>query len=171
MRELGYDRIALPHDSIQRVPSTTAAVPQDVAASSLSYFDHLETFQSTNTGSNQRPNIWVYLQQDPSPVNPVCPLAQSYIDVIMRGCLAISHDFCREFLQTTRGWSAHDFHDTSSDQGGDGSSLIKTYWINDRHNPLYVRADQKYSIENADELDCLLKKHRPEILHRVAHDD
>ena len=131
-----------------------------------------ERSQDRDCGNNQRPNIWVYLQQDPSPINPICPLAQSYIDIIMRGCLTISHDFCREFLETTRGWSAHDFHDPSSEQqGDDGSSLITTYWINDRHNPLYVRADRKYSVENADELDRLLKKHRPEMEHRVAHDD
>ena len=165
-RELGYDRIPLEHDRIEKLAVDHGATKANHASQERDascYFERLE--KATHSSADEKPNVWVYLQQEPSPINPVCPLAQTYIDIIMRGCLTISHDFCREFLQTTRGWSAHDF-EASPEKGHSTQSTTATYWINDRHDPLYTRADQEYSLQNGDLLDRLLKQHRPEWVHR-----
>jgi len=181
-REWGYDRVPLPADWIEKFPTNTSNDEASEAAGA-SYFDHcLQAAASSSSSSknnNTQPQVWVYLQQDPSPVNVHCPLAQTYLDVIMRGCLTISHDFLAEFLQTTRGWSAHDFYDDddedddpfSEKEAKTSSSPDKkhpsTYWVNDRHDPLYVRADVEYSLAKGDELDQWLEQHRPvEIQHR-----
>lgn len=47
------------------------------------------------------------------------PIALSYLEVIMHGCLRYGEAFAREFIETTDGWNAP--------------------WINDLDLPLYVR--------------------------------
>ena len=173
-REYGYDRVPLPAEWIEKLPSSppanTTGSGEDEAslAEGASYFDHVSQIPSSK---NHNPQVWVYLQQDPSPVNVHCPLAQTYLDVIMRGCLTVSHDFLAEFLQTTRGWSAHDFYHDNDEEAP--VSIIEkkhpatTYWVNDRYDPLYVRADMEYSHQMGEELDRFLEQHRPlEIRHR-----
>jgi len=206
VRELGYDRIPLSGDWIEKFPSSKTSSSScnttdynsstDNSETSLdtgdgSYFDHVLLSSSSGTDKNE-PRVWVYLQQDPSPISAQCPLAQTYLDVIMRGCLTISDDFLVEFLRTTRGWSPNDFYDDHNNhhdgQDRDPSkekntnndeehhyhratttttTTITTYWVNDRHDPLYVRADVEYSLTRGDELDQYLERHRPtEIRHR-----
>lgn len=175
IRELGYDRIPLDHAHIQKVPFLEENQhyrngDNDSSSSQehLSYFDHYDSALQ----SSGPPQVWVYLQQAPSPINPLCPLSQTYMDIIMRGCLSISQEFCKEFLRTTRGWSAEDFYDKEDNHQNicDESSIQKkekgVFWVDDRDDPLYVRADTEYSKRHGHELDRLLKAHRPELVHR-----
>ena len=119
------------------------------------------------------------------------PITQSYVDIIMRGCLSISHDFARRFLETTHGW----WHDGSTEYKDesisaepasvqtkerkdanskevvsekDQQSSIDSHhtWVNDRHDPMYVRADSEYSLKKGDEIDQLIGEHHKDALKR-----
>ena len=63
-------------------------------------------------------NIWVYITNNPQSPTVEHPIAQSYVDVILTGCLSISENYAREFVKTTIKWG---------------------YWVDDRSNPRYVR--------------------------------
>ena len=49
-----------------------------------------------------------------------------------------------------------------------GKSPVENHhtWVNDRHDPMYVRADSEYSLENGDAIDELIKEHHPHALKR-----
>jgi len=64
--------------------------------------------------------IWTYVTSRLGEPNADYPLVQSYIDVILTGCLAIGVDFAVEFIETTSGW--------------------ESIWLNDRTHPRYARA-------------------------------
>lgn len=71
-------------------------------------------------------DTWIYLIDTPTVPTQDCPIAQSYLDVVLAGCLEISEDFAAEFILTTHGW--------------------EHFWINDRTQPRYrryVQADAK----------------------------
>mmetsp|Transcript_2492 Transcript_2492/g.5277 ORF Transcript_2492/g.5277 Transcript_2492/m.5277 type:complete len:338 (-) Transcript_2492:121-1134(-) len=128
--------------------------------------------------------VWVYVQSKNLPAERSFPIPQSYVDIIIRGCLSISHDFARRFLETTFGWSnggplKQNYHETCNEQSMEGatqtdfvnskepSSIEKHHtWVNDRHDPLYVRADSEYSSEKGHEIDALIKEHHPDALQR-----
>ena len=151
----------------------------------------------------QLPKVWVYIQKNPSKTNYYCPIVQTYVDIILRGCLLISKKFAIEFIQTTKGWCHDEYEDENENENDDlennmnddddgdddnnnekgtnnvasasaaakttsSTTLMRdtTYWINDRNNPLYVRADYEYSKLHGNKLDSLLKIYRPEIAYR-----
>lgn len=155
LREGGYQRVPLEHERIQKI----AFLENRHYPQQHSYFDcALQSGATTTATTTGLPNVWVYMQLDPRPINRRCPLAQTYLDVIMRGCLSISPEFCKEFLRTTRGWSAEDFYNDG--EGRDGGE-VSVYWVDDRRTPLYVRADVEYSRTRGLELDRLLQELRP----------
>lgn len=93
-REIGYTRVKIP----------------------------LEKIESLKDKNLPKGNYWIYLPvQDKSLVRPTkkFPIVQSYIDVILTGCLQISKDFAKEFMKTTFKWNCIE---------------------NDRANPKYPRA-------------------------------
>lgn len=129
--------------------------------------------------------VWVYVQSEDLPAERSFPIPQSYVDIIMRGCLSISHDFARRFLESTHGWwhdglenetgletdtakKLNDAPKTVMTSGTKEGQLIEKHhtWINDRHDPMYVRADSEYSLENGDKIDELIKDHHPQALQR-----
>ena len=174
LRELGYDRTPIPFEAVQELQEPS--VLQRILSSSSSSSQHSD--------GNHQIQIWVYVQQTPQPVSKESPIAQSYVDIILRGCISISEDFAKDFLKTTRGWHLHD-HDLHPDHHDhdDSNSNIEirdtnhptpkrlgdehsVHWVDDRDNPLYVRADKEYSQANAHYLDQILREHRPEWIHR-----
>ena len=104
------------------------------------------------------------------------PIAQSYVDIILRGCLTISKDFAKEFILTTQGWLLLNGKLVPTTDGiaghGDQETLsgdhdqIQVHWVNDRHDPLYVRADMDYSRASGHIVDELLQNHLPVALKR-----
>jgi hypothetical protein len=165
VRELGYDRVKVEHDHVEPYHQQDSSSPPDC------YFARQQQAQPLS----QPPTIWVYLQQAEfaAPVNSDCPLAQTYVDIILRGCLTISNDFVQEFLINTRGWTVQDYY-FNQDEGSDKQpkeKVMTTFWVNDRHNPIYKRADVEYSQTYGPELDQLLQAHRPELIHRRPHRD
>jgi hypothetical protein len=104
--------------------------------------------------------VWVYIQSEDLPASINFPITQSYLDIIIRGCLSVSLDFARRFLETTDGW-LHDGKSTDEHATTDHHT-----WINDRHDPVYVRADSEYSSEHGDRIDRLIEEHHPEAFKR-----
>jgi len=124
--------------------------------------------------------VWVYLQQEHKAANKHFPIHQSYVDIIMRGCLSISEGFARSFLDTTHGWHHDgDGGDICLEETEDGKSRgICTSddknavddghhtWVDDRHLPLYVRADPNYSNSFGGEIDELVQEHHADALEK-----
>jgi hypothetical protein len=150
-REVGYDRIELqPCDVVQ------------VTFLGDSYYEN--TFLDVEVAGVDPPHIWVYVQYNPFPATTCFPIVQTYVDVILRGCLTVSEEFAHEFIATTRGWDPAELSDYVSSSDEEGSSDKETddvVWLDDRNDPIYVRADPEYSLKKALELDRLLRKHHP----------
>jgi hypothetical protein len=144
LREIGYDRVPVPEEDIQRLPYEKEA-PATV---------------TMNSGAT----VWVYVQQELGRASEDCPIAQTYLDVILRGCLSISEDFARDFVRTTRGWHLDDHEHAEQEHHHHDSA--KVHWVDDRSQPIYVRADPEYSKAHAHVLDRILEEHRPEWIHR-----
>uniref|UniRef100_A0A7R9ZAP4 Uncharacterized protein n=1 Tax=Pseudictyota dubia TaxID=2749911 RepID=A0A7R9ZAP4_9STRA len=117
--------------------------------------------------------VWVYVQHDYTPADRSYPIKQSYVDIILRGCLSISEAFARSFIDTTVGWW-HDGNGSSREKISNVDQLTEDKdkdddhhtWIDDRHFPLYIRSDPDYSQEMGHILDSLIKEHHPEALER-----
>ncbi|QDT98034.1 gamma-glutamylcyclotransferase family protein [Gimesia aquarii] len=93
-----------------------------------------DTIIASNRSYNRDDKVWAYITnnaQNPSNMNPI---AQSYIDVVLSGCIEISKKFAKEFVETTHGWEFP--------------------WIDDRQMPRYRRAIST----NAEQVDELLEQ-------------
>ncbi|OOF26454.1 gamma-glutamylcyclotransferase [Salinivibrio proteolyticus] len=82
--------------------------------------------------------VYVYVAEDRVAPDVHKPIAQSYIDTVMAGCLRYSSDFAAEFLHTTQGWDAA--------------------YCNDRAQPRYPRV-AGVSDEDWVMIDDLMKTH------------
>ena len=87
--------------------------------------------------------IWCYISEDRVPSTEANPILQSYVDVIIKGCYEHSPKFVETFVKTTTLW-------------GDG------VWLDDRHNPVYTRADNEWSSEKGKDIDEMLQRIMPE---------
>lgn len=65
--------------------------------------------------------VWIYCCDRSKPADHQCPIAQSYMDVVMAGCLEYGDKFARLFLDTT------EFPSSSE------SDEPFHWWIDDRH--------------------------------------
>jgi|TARA_B110000503_G_scaffold12212_1_gene16476 hypothetical protein len=81
---------------------------------------------------------WVYLYNHQGDGLYTAPIVQSYLDVILLGCQEITPTFAQEFIQETLNWDV---------------------WHDDRHQPIYPRA--QFHTE-AMQLDRLLAQHLPQ---------
>lgn len=90
--------------------------------------------------------VWIFMAKSLEPSSDESPIYQSYLDVVLAGCLDISPAFAKEFMRTTKGWSG--------------------VWVNDRSSPKYVRAFE--SDEYHEKIDSLLLKEIPkDFKHRI----
>eukprot|EP00563_Minutocellus_polymorphus_P019115 CAMPEP_0197720016 /NCGR_PEP_ID=MMETSP1434-20131217/3524_1 /TAXON_ID=265543 /ORGANISM="Minutocellus polymorphus, Strain CCMP3303" /LENGTH=328 /DNA_ID=CAMNT_0043304813 /DNA_START=27 /DNA_END=1013 /DNA_ORIENTATION=- len=124
--------------------------------------------------------VWVYLQREHKAANKRFPIHQSYVDMIMRGCLSISEGFARSFLDTTHGWhnngsggdicleEAEDGESREICASDDENTVDDDHhtWVEDRHLPLYVRADPHYSNSFGHKIDELVRDHHPDALEK-----
>jgi len=99
----------------------------------LSQVDYLHASQKLSENSQ----IWVYLYNHQGHGLLSAPIVQSYLDVILLGCQEIGPTFAHEFIQDTLNWDV---------------------WHDDRHQPVYPRAQ---SHSEAVQLDQLLAEHLP----------
>jgi hypothetical protein len=86
--------------------------------------------------------VWVYHYPNCPKQSQFSPISQSYLDVILLGCLEINEAFAREFLQHTHLWQD---------------------WHNDRHTPRYPRAIEH---DQAGYIDALIEELRSELAQR-----
>jgi hypothetical protein len=95
--------------------------------------ENIETLNKENIDGK----VWTYLADEINLPNKKYPIAQSYVDVILTGCLEISEKFAIEFIKTTEAWNYP--------------------WINDRDNPRYPRALK--DVKQKEKIDQLLDKY------------
>lgn len=75
---------------------------------------------------------WVYHTHKVIEPDHVCPIALSYVDVILSGCLEHGDDFAQDFLALTKGWQAP--------------------LLNDRKQPRYPRVQPNLATERLNTL-------------------
>jgi len=75
VRERGYHRVLIEADNVE---SSLALTPQD--------------------------QVWVYIKDKPEPPCSLSPIMQTYVDTVLAGCLEISEQFAKQFIEQTIGW-------------------------------------------------------------------
>ncbi|MCZ4295461.1 gamma-glutamylcyclotransferase family protein [Vibrio sinaloensis] len=48
--------------------------------------------------------VWVYIKDNPEPPCSLSPIMQTYVDTVLVGCLEISEQFAKQFIEQTIGW-------------------------------------------------------------------
>ncbi|MHA7879157.1 MAG: gamma-glutamylcyclotransferase family protein [Saccharospirillum sp.] len=87
--------------------------------------------------------LWAYVGKRVQPPSNALPIMQSYLDVILHGCLQYGEPFARRFLQTTQSWQ---------------------YLLDDRHAPGYPRPLNNPALAPA--LDELLWQELPGLIQQ-----
>lgn len=49
--------------------------------------------------------VWVYVKDSPEPPCSLSPIMQTYVDTVLAGCLEISEQFAKQFVEQTVGWN------------------------------------------------------------------
>ncbi len=83
--------------------------------------------------------IWTYVVKRPTAPTIDFPILQSYVDVVLTGCLEFGEDFAVEFVHSTTGWASP--------------------WYDDRACPRYIRHLKMVDCRKIDEI---LARHVPE---------
>lgn len=83
--------------------------------------------------------VWTYVVRKPIAPTTDFPILQSYVDVVLTGCLEFGEDFAIEFVRSTLGWESP--------------------WYNDRRCPRYIRCLKTAAYQKIDEI---LAKHAPQ---------
>ena len=77
-REVGYDRVLVPFNRVD--------------------------CKDTNCKLGENDRVWIYILKEPIFPSVGFPIAQSYIDIIITGCLDFSEKMAREFIRSTCAW-------------------------------------------------------------------
>jgi cation transport regulator ChaC len=140
-REKAYDRLEVQLNLIEQIPFLNEEdFYENERAEAL--------FNSKENEENIR--VWVYIQKNPIPADSSHPIPQSYVDVILSGCLNISEEFAKSFIKTTKGWE----------------NEREPSFVNDREIPIYVRANATETRKNGDTIDQLLTTEIPGIIEK-----
>ena len=168
-REQGYARRLIPLEDVTLVPF--------LGDSYYKKDDHkvfLDAKRHNNI--NNAPDnikIWAYFPNTIAPPDANHPIVQTYVDTILRGCLDVGgEEFAKEFIQQTKAWNPTELVDhtklssdgaVASSSGGitDDSCYFTAVWVDDRHDPVYIRGDVAHSRQNADKFDELLRTYNP----------
>lgn len=84
--------------------------------------------------------LWVYVGVEDNPPSPERPIMQSYLDVVLNGCLEYGDHFAERFAVLTENWQ---------------------HLIDDRHDPVYLRPLK--SQQRIIQVDSLLRKILPDL--------
>lgn len=137
--EYGMSSVAVIHAPEKACNGVLVEVPYD----QFPLFDERESgYQRAVINANQlttyqdhplpEGTYWVYHTEDVIEPHHECPIALSYLDVILSGCLEHGDDFAQDFLTLTKGWT---------------SPLL-----NDRKAPRYPRAQPELPTERLNTL-------------------
>lgn len=163
-REGGYDRVEIDLLHIHGLNDNEDLEDSHVVLEKASHKRKSQSESKTSdSGDLDDVKVWVYIPHLSLPANKNYPIVQSYVDIIMRGCLDYSSNFVAHFLNTTHGWWHHELGQDKDNIPLDGNAeeLDHFVWIEDRENPLYVRADITWSKEQGALLDQYLESHMP----------
>jgi hypothetical protein len=172
-REQGYSRHILNWNNVHPVSSPDKKENSPQSMATCPFLRAKNEYGSVAGEGDGNICIWIYVQQQSEPPNANHPIVQSYVDIILGGCLSISEDFAKDFILHTKGWPAEDEDEEKVGNGnstGKGisrvavqqtSSIVEAVWVDDRHDPIYSRADQEWSLKMAHQLDELLRSNRP----------
>ena len=122
--------------------------------------------------------VWVYAQENTFLANRNFPIPQSYVDVIMKGCLSISDEFSSLFVETTHGWWYEPKESDLVELEANGEEKkVETMdiqyledtqdhlvWVNDRYQPVYRNTGRTildWSENNFHVVDDILMRHAP----------
>ena len=108
-------------------------------------YDRIEIDQENIIGipRSVRSAVWAYTVRNPVPPTTAFPIAQSYLDIILSGCLQFGEQFAIDFTKSTTGWNQP--------------------WINDRTRPRYIR-HMDISSDILSQIDGLLTRILPEMV-------
>jgi len=156
----GKNRHHVLEQALRRRKSMQSLNMEDVTTKPCNYDDTSNSEQDVLDDLK----VWAYIPKDGGTgADHNYPIMQSYVDVILRGCLSISKDFALKFLESTHGW----WHDQTIHSPE--SETPEYVWVDDRHAPYYVRADEEWSSEMKHMLDDLLKQIHPEPFQKRRH--
>tara|TARA_B110000503_G_scaffold40448_1_gene66438 strand:+ start:12521 stop:13117 length:597 start_codon:yes stop_codon:yes gene_type:complete len=93
----------------------------------LSQVGYLPGIQALESNSQ----VWVYIYNHQNQGLQSAPIVQSYLDVILLGCQEIAPTFAQEFIENTLNWD---------------------FWHDDRHQPVYPRAQAHSETVQLDQL-------------------
>jgi len=178
-REIGYHRREIAVEDVDLVGYLDTQEHYEI--------EEHRIFIDAVAGKRSDVKVWVYVPTNPLPPDEEHPIAQTYVDVILQGCMEIHPDFAREFVQDTIGWnpqelltddddgdSDEDGSDESDDEDdtppsdvGESDTTDVIAWVNDRDKPIYMRADTEMSEAEGPSFDRFLRKHRPEFQRRI----
>jgi cation transport regulator ChaC len=128
-REAGMTALGV----VSREESVTNGTLVSIRAADLPLFDHrevgytrtkLDRARVVGLNGQEAPDgsIWIYLPNEPGFPSNDNPIAKSYVDVVLAGCLELGESFAAEFVRTTTNWDYP--------------------WVDDRSTPRYVRSLQ-----------------------------
>ena len=140
------------------------------------------------SSEEEHAKCWVYIPQIAQPATPTFPIVQSYVDIILRGCLDVAGpEFALKVLETTSGWHPLDTtpnttsyaeNEVSHDANNTMNSNSRTptpnpphnyIWLEERSTPFYIRADLEFSRSHSSMLDELHHiQHTSAMQHRCT---
>lgn len=109
-REKGYQRHEVPIENVDVV---------DYLGDDHYHVDDHKLFLEAVNGRRDDVRIWVYVPENPMPPDVDHPIAQTYVDIILQGCLDIHADFAREFIEETKGWDPSELLTENEDDDED----------------------------------------------------
>jgi cation transport regulator ChaC len=114
-REKGYGRMPLVLADVHPVPFLGEEHYEEEAHS---VFLDAKSEEDTAIAKKRhyQIRIWVYVQKKLCPPDADHPIVQSYVDIMLRGCLSISPEFAKEFIETTKGWHPDEFLEDEDDE-------------------------------------------------------
>jgi len=139
----GYCALGITHNELAHVNGVLIRVD----AAHLPHFDEREAgyVRRDVTGQvacdvaiERNAVIWTYVIETPAPPCTCHPIAQTYLDVTLTGCLEYGAHIAEEFLRTTHGWERP--------------------WAHDRNLPIFKRGLRSAPHES---IDALLARHVP----------
>jgi hypothetical protein len=144
---------------IPQEKATTNGVLVAISEAELPLFDKRESGYKrvvvrradiTGLNGEQVPDgtFWLYVPTNPGFPSIDCPIAQSYVDVVLKGCLELGERFAAQFVRTTTNWEYP--------------------WIDDRSAPRYVRAMQTVPPHVSMKIDKILVQNDVPLQRRIG---
>ena len=180
LRERGYDRVEVelhhvfPHDDdsykYNVIRKASESREKNELCNSDDNYDERDVTNKQNAQCIVKDDddgidvkVWVYLpHKGGTGADHNYPIMQSYVDIILRGCMSIGKEFALSFLESTHGW----WHDHSIHGHTEAPEYL---WLDDRDDPYYVRADEEWSREMKHLIDEIIREVHREPFEKRRH--